>query len=275
MDAVEVCYFAGGEPLLVPEHWQILERLIENGRAKDVSLRYSSNLSTLQYKGKHVLDYWRHFQTVNVAASIDEVGDRFHYIRWPADWKRISKNVRGIVDAWNGVPNPSNVLTFSPVISIMNAHRLRDIVETWGNEGLIQDAIYSNNTFEHLFLDNILRGPAQFYTGNAPDWYWDEVLEPKLDEFERYFTFHFSRHKTSPELKANSEQILRSGIQAIRNTRNLAVNSVNSETGRPGQFDVKYWIDWITRADRARKTSWAETFPELAWMLNEDWRKNA
>lgn len=273
MDSVEVCYFAGGEPLLVPEHWQILEKLIENGRAKDVSLRYSTNLSTLQNKGRHVLDYWKHFKIVNVAGSIDEVGERFHYIRWPADWRRISKNIKGIVDAWNQLPGDSHEMTFSPVVSIMNAHRLKDIVEQWGNEGLLQNTIYINNTFEQLLLDNILRGPAQFYTGNAPDWWWEEHLEPSLDTFQRWFDQNITRHKRNEHIKAESKRIIDTGIKAIKSTRNLDVKSVNSQTGRPGAFDVTYWIDWINRADRARKTSWAETFPELAWMLKEDWRR--
>ena len=50
---------------------------------------------------------------------------------------------------------------------------------------------------------------------------------------------------------------------------------MTSDTGRPGKFDKKHWIDWIGRADRARKTDWSTTFPELTWMLNEDWDKRA
>ena len=276
IDDVEVIYFAGGEPLLVPEHWQILEQLIANGRAKDVSLRYSTNLGTLKYKGKHVLDYWNKFKTVNVAASVDEVGDRFHYIRWPADWSKISSNIKSIVDSWDKSGNLTHELTFSPVISIMNAHRLREMVEQWGNEGLIQEnSIYSQNTFETLLLDNILRGPAQFYTGNAPDWWWEETLLPKLDEFEQWYKQTIIRHKGNATVKERAGEIITHGLDAIRNTRNLDVKSVNSETGRPGNFDVNFWIDWIGRADRARNSSWAKTFPELSWMLKEDWRKNA
>jgi hypothetical protein len=276
INEVEVIYFAGGEPLLVPEHWQILEQLIDNGRAKDVSLRYSTNLGTLKYKGKHVLDYWNKFKTVNVAASVDEVSDRFHYIRWPAEWAKISSNIKSIVDSWDRPGNQTHELTFSPVISLMNAHRLKDMVEQWGNEGLIQqNMLYNKNTFETLLLDNILRGPAQFYTGNAPDWWWEETLLPKLDEFERWYKQTIIRHKHDPATRTNAEQIVKHGIDAIRNTRNLDVKSVNSDTGRPGNFDVNFWIDWLGRVDGARKTKWAETFPELAWMINQDWRKNA
>jgi hypothetical protein len=138
------------------------------------------------------------------------------------------------------------------------------MVEQWGNEGLIQqNMLYNKNTFETLLLDNILRGPAQFYTGNAPDWWWEETLLPKLDEFERWYKQTIIRHKHDPATRTNAEQIVKHGLDAIRNTRNLDVKSVNSDTGRPGNFDVNFWIDWLGRVDGARKTKWAETFPEL------------
>ena len=275
IDDVEVIYFAGGEPLLVPEHWQILERLVANGRAKHVSLRYSTNLSTLKYKGKHVLDYWNKFGSVTVSASVDEVGDRFNYIRWPGDWSKISANIKTIHDAWcNPYPSHTHQITFGPVISLMNAHRLKDMVECWKNEGLLE-ASYSSMTLENGLMDNILRGPAQFYLGNAPEWWWEEKLLPSLDYFERWYRDHMTRHKKPNFKSTNIDDLITRGLNGIKATRELQVNSVTSATGRPGKFDKKHWIDWIGRADRARKTDWSTTFPELAWMLNEDWDKRA
>ena len=64
LDSVETIYFAGGEPLLSEYHWYTLDKLVENNRSKDVSLRYSSNCSTLRYKGKNILDYWKQFKSV-------------------------------------------------------------------------------------------------------------------------------------------------------------------------------------------------------------------
>ena len=43
-NCVDEIYFAGGEPLVMPEHYQILDRLIELGRT-DVRIRYSTNFS--------------------------------------------------------------------------------------------------------------------------------------------------------------------------------------------------------------------------------------
>ena len=91
-----------------------------------------------------------------------------------------------------------------------------------------------------------------------------------------------TRHKrinhvkdTPTVLRNTASNLITRGIDSIKATREVQVNSVTSDTGRPGKFDKKHWIDWIGRADRARKTDWATTFPELTWMLNEDWDTRA
>jgi hypothetical protein len=48
LDSVEQIYFAGGEPTLIREHYEILERLIAMGRT-DVRLSYSTNFSTFTF----------------------------------------------------------------------------------------------------------------------------------------------------------------------------------------------------------------------------------
>ena len=47
-DCVDEIYFAGGEPLVMPEHYQILDKLLELGRT-DVNIRYSTNFSKMVF----------------------------------------------------------------------------------------------------------------------------------------------------------------------------------------------------------------------------------
>ena len=79
-NCVDEIYFAGGEPLMMPEHYQILDRLLELGRT-DVNIRYSTNFSKLRYKGKHIFDYWKHFPNLELYISIDGVGKIGEYVR--------------------------------------------------------------------------------------------------------------------------------------------------------------------------------------------------
>lgn len=87
---IQELYFAGGEPLLIPEHYKILEFMVESGASKDCVLRYNSNGLELSEK---LFELWNHFKQVKFNFSIDAVGDRNTYIRHPSNWETIVKNL--------------------------------------------------------------------------------------------------------------------------------------------------------------------------------------
>jgi sulfatase maturation enzyme AslB (radical SAM superfamily) len=91
-ETVEEIYFAGGEPLIMEEHYRILNRLIEMGRT-DVKLRYNTNMSRLRYKSLDIVDAWQHFSTVEVGASLDSWGARAEYVRKGTVWPDIEANM--------------------------------------------------------------------------------------------------------------------------------------------------------------------------------------
>jgi MoaA/NifB/PqqE/SkfB family radical SAM enzyme len=87
---IKELYFAGGEPLLIPEHYKILQFMVDTGNANNCMLRYNSNGLELPEK---LLELWSHFKEVRFNFSIDAVGERNHYIRYPSDWNTIVKNL--------------------------------------------------------------------------------------------------------------------------------------------------------------------------------------
>ena len=91
-NCVDEIYFAGGEPLIMPEHYQILDKLIELGRT-DVNIRYSTNFSKLSFKGKHIFDYWKKFPNLELYISIDGVGKIGEYVRKGYDDKIFNQNI--------------------------------------------------------------------------------------------------------------------------------------------------------------------------------------
>ena len=64
-------YFAGGEPLIMDEHYYILQKLIDAGRT-DVRIRYNTNLLKLHFKHYDLVEMWSKFNFVQVNASIDD-----------------------------------------------------------------------------------------------------------------------------------------------------------------------------------------------------------
>jgi len=141
---IETFYFAGGEPLLTDKHYDILEYLIANGKT-DVELSYNTNLSSLHYKNKSVIDLWKHFSNVTVRASLDSWGDRAEYIREGTDWKVIEQNLKLIKKETSHVN-----LQSSTVVSIFNILTLTDFVEY-----LINENLFDLNNFDPSFYNLI------------------------------------------------------------------------------------------------------------------------
>lgn len=91
---VEEIYFAGGEPLISEHHYLILEELIK--RNKNPLLRYSTNLSKLNYKNKSIFDYWSYFNEITLFVSLDGLGKVGEYIRSGFDTKLFLNNAERV-----------------------------------------------------------------------------------------------------------------------------------------------------------------------------------
>jgi len=112
IDSVEEIYFAGGEPLMMPEHYQILDRLIAKERY-DVFLRYNTNMSTLKYKNYDLIDIWKRFKEVRIFASIDGVDENAEYSRAGTDWPKVEENLKRLVESKIGYVVATTINIFS------------------------------------------------------------------------------------------------------------------------------------------------------------------
>jgi len=83
---IKQLYFAGGEPLMIKEHRKLLEEVIRQGYANQITLRYNSNGTLVE---DWILELWSHFKQVKYGFSIDDIEDRNHYIRYPTKWQTI------------------------------------------------------------------------------------------------------------------------------------------------------------------------------------------
>jgi radical SAM protein with 4Fe4S-binding SPASM domain len=128
---VEMLYFAGGEPLITPEHYEILEYLIDND-STDVTLRYNTNCSRLDFKDKSVIDLWNKFKKVEVYGSLDSFGTRAEYMRNGTDWNNILNNLKRVKDNC-----PSVSISFNCVVGVFNVLTITEFLNHLHDEGLI------------------------------------------------------------------------------------------------------------------------------------------
>lgn len=119
---LEQIYFAGGEPLVMYEHYMILNFLIEHQRT-DVELVYNTNLSTLKYKKFSIIDYWKQFSDVTVLASIDLIGERANYARSGVEYRVIEENYIAIRDYVR--------VKIDSTLTVYNAFNLVDLQQHW------------------------------------------------------------------------------------------------------------------------------------------------
>jgi MoaA/NifB/PqqE/SkfB family radical SAM enzyme len=115
-DRLECIIFQGGEPFLVKEFERILDVLIANGSASKVTFEIISNLTTIE---DSTLSKLANLKQLVLGASIDGIGPILEYIRYPAVWADIERNL----ERFSTLPNV--VLTFNTAVQ---AYNLGDVV---------------------------------------------------------------------------------------------------------------------------------------------------
>ena len=96
--------FAGGEPLMDPQHYRILDMLAPYG--KNIEIKYATNLSMLGKSNRTIWQYWPKFKSVAVNVSIDGIGDSYEYVRGNASWAELVNNIKQI----QTIPNISRIV---------------------------------------------------------------------------------------------------------------------------------------------------------------------
>jgi hypothetical protein len=150
---VEEIYFAGGEPLIMDEHYLILQQLIEKGKT-NVRLVYNTNISKFTHKKYNVINYWKQFKTVVVCCSIDAPDVVGEYIRRGSNWNVVVTNLSLLMT----LPNVD--ISITPTIQIHNLLEIPVLVDAMLHLGLPPKSI---------ILSNILTSPHWYDIRILPD----------------------------------------------------------------------------------------------------------
>ena len=120
--------FAGGEPLMDPYHYKILDRLAEYG--ENIELKYATNGTTLGIKGGRTIhDYWPKFKSIAVNVSIDGIHDVYEYIRGNGKFSEIEENVK----IFKSFPNVSRVVG-AFTVQANNIMQICDVIDYFLND---------------------------------------------------------------------------------------------------------------------------------------------
>lgn len=230
---VERIYFAGGEPALIQEHYELLEALLAMGRT-NVQLSYSTNFSLLRFKHWDLLEMWRCFPQVSVGASLDGSGARAEYLRKGQRWDQVIENRRRQLEEC-----PHVSFKVSSTLSILNCLHMPDFHEEWATLGLIRPW--------EVFI-NILQIPSHFRVTTLPGALKDKVRA------------RYAGHMDYLAGNRGCEQVIKAYAAAIGFMEQRDTMSTLPELRRV-----------IQEQDSARDESFADTFPELRALLDDTW----
>jgi len=132
---VEEIYLTGGEPTLAVSQYKLLDYCIEHELAGGIRLKYNTNLTNIPPK---MVEYWSHFKRVQLNCSIDAVGDRDRYIRYPSHWHKVQENF----DKLNGMDNVN--IQIHCTVQAHNIVVLNELFDFAQSRGLKGDQVYLN-----------------------------------------------------------------------------------------------------------------------------------
>lgn len=120
--------FAGGEPLMDPQHYRILDMLKPYG--DQIQIKYATNGTTLGIsKGRTVYEYWPYFKSVAVNVSIDGIGSVYEYIRGNGNWNEVVANIQKI----QKIPHVTRVVG-AVAVQVSNVLTLDKMIEYFLDE---------------------------------------------------------------------------------------------------------------------------------------------
>ena len=183
---IQELYFAGGEPLLIPEHYKILEFMVDEGYAKECNLRYNSNGLELPDK---LFKLWEHFKEVRFNFSIDAYGERNNYIRYPSKWEEVAKNLKKLDEN----TKDNTVINIACAIQLLNVGYIDELAEWKMDQGFskINPSMFGGGIIgTHLvYLPSYLN--VQVLPQEAKLWAKDK-LEKFIDR--QKFNLEFNQH---------------------------------------------------------------------------------
>jgi sulfatase maturation enzyme AslB (radical SAM superfamily) len=221
--------FAGGEPLMDPQHYRILDML--KPYADNIQLKYATNLTMLGKGNRTVHEYWPHFKSIAVNVSIDGYGPSYEYIRGNANWSELIQNIEEI----QKFPNIDRIVG-AVAVQVSNVWALPIMIE------------YFLEDLGIIFYVNMVKYPECLSVQALPNEFKKQVTERLLHAKDRIHT--------------HSMVIKNPMLQKITETQiDNIINYMNSKDRHE-----ELWNDTINfnlKLDLSRNQSFLTVNPEL------------
>jgi hypothetical protein len=155
-DHSEQFYFAGGEPIIMEEHYRILKEL-DKRKMYHVRLIYNTNFSKTKFKDIDVFELWNKFDSVSVGASLDAEGPRAELMRKGTVWEQTVANRKRMMEVC-----PQVDFYISSTVGLVNSLHVCDFHKNWVEQGLINPQDFNFNLLQHPIWQRMDILPPEF-----------------------------------------------------------------------------------------------------------------
>ena len=114
----------GGEPTLIPEFYELFEYCDQQGTLRSKNVTIVTNLTNTNPRLTKWLPKLKEW---TIWASVDGVGERTEYIRYPSNWNKILESL----EFYRKLLGDNGKITLSPAIQLLNIDQLDDIAKWW------------------------------------------------------------------------------------------------------------------------------------------------
>ena len=119
----------GGEPLVMKNHYKLLDKLVQSGHSKGIDLIYKTNLSVFKMDNYDFRNYFGKFKEFIMKISIDSYGKYNDYIRKKSDWPQLIDNMMVMKNRKDSRVNVHSVVSF---LSVMHIWKLQEYLKKIG-----------------------------------------------------------------------------------------------------------------------------------------------
>jgi sulfatase maturation enzyme AslB (radical SAM superfamily) len=235
-------YIVGGEPLIIDEHQESLERLVASGKAGKIQLEYNTNLTMVPDRLVHL---WEQFKQIRIGVSIDGIGDVFNYQRTPAKFDAVYKNMMTLqnnerinLKAW-----------FAYTVTPMNVFHTADFMK-W------------KLTESGLDKFNPITGPRPVITHHmchSPKYYNVKVLPQYLKD---QVAEHYQEHKDWVLTTDFSDKVKDNFIKVLTGIEKFMMSEDYSEEW------LDHFIDQTAKLDEVRNQNILDIVPQYKELFN-------
>lgn len=241
-------YFAGGESTIIEEHYTLLEEVVRRGYANRIELRYNSNAVELPDR---LFKLWDQFRQVKFHFSVDCIGDKNDYIRYPSNWDSLVEHMHRLDST-----GPNVTVTTAVTIMALNILYVPDFIKWKLSQNFKKFNTWPNGA--GMINWHFAYWPPQLNVKVLPL----EIKTQVRDKFEDFYTWLDANWHLAVPNGVSKETFMNAGY-GIKRLRSM-VNFMNKEDWSERLPELREWIQLL---DKTRGTDFAKTFPELAVLI--------